>query len=346
MSLVNITAQEENSTLSCHLQYDTIDFKVQAALRSAIGLFSFACCGMVVFIIVLFKKYKFYTQRLILYLSIAAMIHAFSYTLTRINYSTPRPIEDRYCYFGGLINHYTAANEVLSVCCVTLSLVVRALCNRNTAKAEPVFVVVIFLLPASWFWVPIWLKGYGTIGGWCSIRILNTNCSPYRYEPWLQLGLRYIPLYTLMFVILVSIILVATRTAMEHMRRSSKWDPAAGVSMKENLKKEIQPLIWYPIIFLLLNIFLLINQIHEAIHSEVPPSVLIYLRILTSPLRGAFIAIAFALDSETRSRLRPAQCKAACLDWVGRETVEDFSLANSNFVESYFSVPYREANSL
>ena len=332
---------EENSTRTpCVADFNTVDFKVQAALRSLIGLFSSACCALVVVIVVLFKKYKFYTQRLILYLAIAAMIHAFSNTLTRVNYYSPRPIEDPYCNFGGLLNHYTAANEVLSVCFVTLNLVVKALFYRSTVKAEPLIVAAIFLLPASWYWVPVWLNAYGTAGGWCTIRTLNSDCTRYKYEPWLQLGLRYIPLYSLMLITLVSIVLVAMKTSMSSTKWAGRWDSVAMMS----LKKEIRSVIWYPIIFLLFNIFSLTNQIVRAATGQMPPSALIYLRILTSTFRGAFIALAFALDKETRKRLRLAQCKAACLEWLGRrETVEEYGLSDTQFVESFHSIHYRSA---
>ena len=342
MELDNITTQVEENATDCHLRYDTLHYKVQAALRAAIGLFSFVCCAMVVFIIVLFKKYKFYSQRLILYLSIAAMFHAFSYTLTRVNYSTPRPIDDRYCYFGGLFNHYTAMNSVLSIWCITFNLLVKTLCSRSTVKAEPVFVAIIFFLPLMWFWVPIWLKAYGTAGGWCTIKAFNADCTSYKYRSWLTFGMWYTPLYILMFVILVSMIFIAIRTARESGRWVGKWDPEM-VVRRQSLKREIRSLIWYPLIFLLLNTFSLISQIYSAVHSMTSSPVLVYLRIFTSTLRGAFIALAFALDSETRSRLRPAQCKAACLDWVGsREAIEEYDVSSSSFQESY--VPYHRAS--
>ena len=338
---------EENSTLaSCRLRFDKLDFKVQAAVRSIIGLFSAVCCALVIFIIVLFKKYTFYTQRLILYLAIAAMIHAFSFCLTRVNYSTPRPIEDNYCNFGALLNHYTAANEVLSVCFMTLNLVVKAVCNRSTVKAEPFIVVAIFLLPATWSWVPFVLEGgYGTVKGWCTIRTLNSDCTPYRYEAWLQFGLRYIPLYTLMLITVISIVLVGIRVNMGSRKWIGKWDTVDS-TLRQNLKREILLIIWYPIIFILFNIFSLINQIYTTVHpnpENLPAaySALIYLRILTTPLRGAFIALAFALDKETRKRLRLTQCRAACLEWVRKkETVENFALESTNFVESYYTTPY------
>ena len=340
MELENDTTSiGENNSEPCYIEIlETTDFKVQAALRATVGLFSFVCCATVVFIIILFKKYKFYTQRLILYLAITTTIHAFSYTLTRVNYYSPRPIEDPYCYFGGLMNHYTAANSVLSIWIITLDILTKTLCNRSTVKAEPVFFFVIFFLPVLWIWVPVYLKAYGTAGGWCSIRFLNSDCSLYEYRTWLRFGLWYIPLYILLFVILVSMVLVAIKTARQSGKWIGKYDPEVAVR-RQTLKKEIVSLIWYPLIFLLLNTFSLVDQIYDAANPMRPSATITYLRIFTSTLRGAFIALAYGLDSETRSRLRPVQCKAACMEWVRqRETVKDFSIRSSSFEESY--VPY------
>lgn len=347
MELENLTTsggENNTATAPCSLQmYDSTDYKVQAALRSSVGLVSFICCAAVVIIIVLFKKYKFYTQRLILYLAITTTLHAFSYTLTRVNYYTPREIEDRYCYFGGLLNHYTAANSVLSIWCITLDLLVKSLCNRSTVKAEPILVVVIFFLPMLWSWVPVYLKAYGTYGGWCSIRVFNADCSLFSYRTWLRFGLWYVPLYSLMFVILICTVLVAIRAARESRKWTGKYDPEI-VVQRQTLKKEIMSLFWYPLIFLLLNTFSLIDQIYDAINPMEPSNILIYLRIFTSTLRGAFIALAYSLDSETRGRLRPVQCKAACLEWVPgrRQTIEDYSIRSSSYEESY--VPYQSMN--
>lgn len=329
---------DANSSVPCHEMYDSTDYKIQAALRAAVGLFSFVCCASMVFIIILFKKYKFYTQRLILYLAVVTMIHAFSYTITRVNYYTPRPIEDPYCYFAGLLNHYTASMGLLSIWVITLNLLVKILCNRSTVKAESAFVLVIFLLPALWFWVPVWLRAYGTAGAWCSIRSLNADCTPYAYRTWLRFGLWYIPLYTLMAVIVICMILAAARAARESRRWVGKWDPEV-VVQSQTMKREIISLLWYPLIFLLLNTFSLIDQIYDAINPMNHSDIITYLRIFTSTARGAFIALAYGLDSETRSRLRLAQCKAACMEWMGRrEMVEDFTIRSSSFQES--CVPY------
>ena len=68
------------------------------------------------------------------------------------------------------------------------------------------------------------------------------------------------------------------------------------------MQKEVIPLLYYPIIFLLLNIFPFGNRIANAIHSEsfLP---LWILAAISLPFQGVVITLAFALDSETRRNL-------------------------------------------
>jgi len=166
---------------SCYEALDSIQYKIAAALRASVGLFSFFCCLGVVLVLVLYKKYKFFTQRLVLYLTIAALVHSISYTLARVNYYTPRPIEDPYCYFGGLLNHYTAAVELLNIWCITFNLFVNTIFNKRTEKLEVIYFLISYFLPVTWFWLPLWKGAYGTAGPWCGIRTVDANCNPFPF---------------------------------------------------------------------------------------------------------------------------------------------------------------------
>ena len=81
--------------------------------------------------------------------------------------------------------------------------------------------------------------------------------------------------------------------------------------MQEMQQKEIRPLIWYPLIYLVLNIFPLINRIHDSIDGDNPEVALWILHALFFPLTGVFIALVFILDHETFRRLRWRHLQAA-----------------------------------
>lgn len=310
-SLVN------DSSSNCSLRYDSTNFKIIAGLRAAVGFVSFLCCAGVIVIIVLFKKYSFFSQRLILNIAVAAMVHSLSYTTARVNYYTVREIDDPYCYFGGLFNHYTAAVELISIWFTTINIFSVGMFRRNISKFEPAYYVTTYALPLLWFWVPIWLGAYGTSGGWCGIKRLDADCRPFGPNTYIQFGIWFVPLYISTAVIIIMLIAVAVKFLRNIRQWHGRFDPLAEAA-KQALKNEIRPLIIYPILYLLLNTFSFVSQIYRALYPKSPSTVLPYLRVLTSPLRGAFIALVFALDKDTRARLNPAQCKTACILWLGR----------------------------
>lgn len=317
--LVNNASNETD----CQLAYDSTQYKILASVRTAIGLLSFMACFGVVLIILAFKKYRVFIQRLVLYLAITAMIHSISYCTTRVNYYTPRPILDNYCYFGGLFNHYTAAVELISIWCIMISIFVNAMFRRSTQKLEIVYLLATFFGPSLWFWVPIVLKSYGTSGGWCGIRFLNADCSRYEDGTIIQFGIWYIPLYISLIVIFLGMVIVGVKSVRDVVKWHGRFDPLSK-RMKQILRNEVKPLIWYPIIYLLFNSFSLISQIYQAVHPNEPSIVLTYFRVISSPLRGAVIALAYTLDRDTRRRLTPRHCRALCHDCRHGDKIEEY----------------------
>lgn len=188
-----VAGSGEEELLNCTLRFDSTNFKILAGLRAGAGFISFLCCIFVIFVIILFKKYKFFAQRLILNVAVASMVHAITYTTARVNYYTVRRIEDPYCFFGGLANHYTAAVELLSIWCVTINVFSVGMRGKNTARLEPLYVVATYALPLLWFWIPIWKDAYGTAGGWCGIKFVKEDCTPFTTGPYIVFGIWFIP---------------------------------------------------------------------------------------------------------------------------------------------------------
>lgn len=323
----------ENTTKECYLYFESTELKIQAAVRASIGLLSFLCCVGVIIVMVVFKKYRVFLQRLILYLAISAAIHSISYSLARVNFYTARPILDPYCYFGGFFNHYTSAVELISIWCITISLFFKAMFKKNTHKLELVYILATYLGPALWFWVPLWKQSYGTSAGWCGIRFLNEDCSRYTEGTAIAFGIWYIPLYISLTIIFIAMVIVAIKSVRDVYVWSGQYDPNEKKS-KETLRNEIRQLVWYPIIYLVLNSFSLVSQIYRAVHPNDPSGFLTYLRVITSPLRGAVIAIVFALDKDTRSRLTPTHCRARCHECYHGDKVEEYE-TTVGFSDSY-----------
>ena len=285
--------------------------KAVAALRSAVGVFSAVCCLGVIAIMILYRKYRVFTQRLVLNLAIAAFVHSLSYPFTRVNYYTDLQVVDAYCNFGSLLNFYSSWAELLALLCIVVHLFVGAILRRRTDKFEPAFWVATYALPILWSWIPYIHQSYGTSGPWCGFRVLNEDCSNFAFGKILQFTLWYIPLYTLLLVTCIVSVLVFVKVQRDVHRWAGLYDPETE-AYRKRIKTEIRPLLWFPVVYLVLNTFSFIDRVYNAARPNDPQVALTFLHVLTSPFRGAFIALVYALaDRTTRRRLNWGEIKVA-----------------------------------
>lgn len=325
-----------NNSNSCYLEFDTAEFKAVAAVRAFVGLISFIACLLVVGLLVLFKKYRFFAQRLILYLTLAALLHSLSYPFSRVNYYTPRQPNDPYCNFGGLFNHYTAMVELIAIWCISLSIFANAILRRRTNRLELLYIILPWTLPFTYIWIALWKRGYGTVGPFCGIRFLNNDCSRFAPGYWLLFGTWFLPLYTSLGLIFVMFVIVGLRMWRDARKWQGKYDPKT-MQKKAMMKNEIRPIIWYPIVYMALNMFSLISAIYNAAHPNNPQIALWFLQALISPVRGAFIAVVYALDKETRTHLKWIKIRAAFLDFFHTNRVREYSIPD---------IPYQSMDEL
>jgi len=294
------------------------------------GVFSALCCLAVVAMIIGFKKYTFFGQRLILYLAIASFFQSLSYSFARVNYYTPRPLFDDYCYFGGFINLYTSWVEVLAIACLTANVFMNAVLDRWPAGwLQYLYLAIMYLGPLVICWIPFLEHAYGTAPGWCDLRAVDEHCNNFEFGFILRFTIWYAPVYVVLFLCFIATLWAAISSH----RRTKIWYGIYNPHKKGSelrIKNEVKPLIWYPIIYSLLTVFSLANAIDIGISPKENTVVLWYLHVLTSPLRAAFIAVVYALDPETRSRLSPKKLYASCCSCRKQVVMEYDAIVNED----------------
>ena len=307
---------------NCLEPYNTAPYLAVAAVRAGVGAFSAVCCLAVIGFIFLHKRYRHFTQRLMLNLAISAFLHSFSYTIARVNYSSDLQLLDPYCYFGGFFNQYSAWVEVLALLWVVYYLFAAELLGRHaypTPTTQAIFWLGTYAVPLLWCWIPFIQHSYGTAGSWCGIRTLAEDCSSYRFGQVLQFILWYIPLYLL----LTATFFVALAVVLKMWRDGHRWAGLYDEETKAKRKRmttEIRPLLWFPFIYLALNTFSLIDRIYNnAAHPEDPVVELTYLHACTSPLRGAFVALVFTLAG---GKMQMSQVRGTILHCCNRQSVD------------------------
>ena len=302
-------------SLNCTAPFTRQAFAIVAGLSAVSAFISLVACCFIVFLIVLFKKWRYFSQHLVFYLAVAVILESVGVIIHRIDYNNERSaFYVGFCKFSAFVEHTTSWMEFNSIIAITVYIFVCAVFRRRTDRGEWVYVFFIFIFPILVFgWIPFTVNAFGRAGAWCWIISEDIfTCEDYLPGQVLQFVLWYIPLYVgLVILLCMYTIIIVKINCYDKRRWNRRYDDA--VYMK--LNKEIRSLLVYPLIYFIINVFLLINRIYGITpYSENPSLALWFLSGLTFPLKGGIIALAFTLDRNTRKRLKPAFFKAALKD--------------------------------
>ena len=309
-----------NDTI-CH--YSGTKYIVVGVLHSFSAAISFAASLLVITIIILFKKLRFFSQRLIFYLSLTVALYSLATAAVKTDYVVISPQTDRYCEWIAFASQYTQWSLLLAVSVITTDILVRILGGDNHPNqtsgfnVEFFYIVIIFIVPGLFNWLPFYWNLYGISGDWCWIRdrIPNSDGSKCVVDDKaraFQFGLWYGPLFVFCCLILVTYIAIVYLLRRQR-RRISIYNPEK-IQLLRNMRNEIYSIFWYPIVFMIINVFPLTNRIVSSITGE-PIFVLWVLHALISPLQGGFMSVVYALDPETRRSLTWSSIRGACIDF-------------------------------
>ena len=301
--------------------FDSPPYKIIAVVCSVIGLFSLLCSSTVVLVILCSKKYRVFHQRLTLLLAVATIAHSLIHAFGRVDFSAERELTTPYCKFIGFANLYTSWVELLAITSITLNLVILSIYEKQVDRIHLlVHVILVYLSPLLWVWIPFTVGGFGVRGPWCGIRVHGPSCEVFNAGVLMRFALWQIPLYVLflpLFIISSIVVFVKLKKRAEHWDGPGSDPEAIARRGRYKIFREIKPLLLFPIIYLLLKLPLLISQLYEAVEPFEPVIILWILEAIFSPLAGAMIAVMYGLDPQTRTKLRRCQLQSLFLSWCG-----------------------------
>ena len=312
---------------SC-IDYRTTQYIAIAAVNAALAGVSLLASVFVIGLILFFKKYLLFTQRLILYLCIAtALENLFVATQASVYFPVTKAYKV-YCIATGFFNLLTIWSEVFAYCCITIDLFLRAVVHREK-RIEWIYILIIFFVPFLFCWIPFIDLAYGEAGPWCWIRDQNEDdeCTAYVLGVVLRLVLWYGPLYPILLLTLIFYIIILVSVRQQTKKYEGKFDPI-NRKRQQLLRTEVYPLLVYPVLFLFFNIFALINRLYETIAEESNIG-LFWLQALLDPLRGGVIALIYTLDPETRRRLHWRNLKGELLNRFSRDEVMEYPMSKA-----------------
>lgn len=305
------------------VSYNTSEFIALAAVNSILGGVSLIACLMVIGLIFFLKKYLIFTQRLILYLTIAAALSSFGIVMQAATYFPDNNAYRVYCMVSAFFNQTTACSQLMAVCCITLDLFLTAVLQKKSRR-EWIFILVIFVLPLLFNWIPFIDSTYGEVGPWCWIRAVNANCTVHKFGLAMRIILWYGLLFPILAAVLVVYIIILVFSRHQVHKFQGKYDPDAQ-RQKQMMAEEIKPLLAYPIIFFFLHFFSLINQVYHIFNKE-PLTALYWLEAIVTPLDGGIFALVYFLDKETRERLHWRKLKGECIKFCWTGEVKEYQL--------------------
>lgn len=322
---------EESTNLTCHLT-DT-QYKVLIGIRSSIAIISFLACLFVIGLIVLFKKYLFRYQRMILYLDIVLMLYTINQAINSFSYDLAAHLLT-YCKILGFIDLYNGLSVVVAITCFTIDIFLKVSCQVNTnTKYEVVYVLLMFLSPLLVTWIPFYTNSYGFAGAWCWIKTFKdrTKCIRDSTAVALQFLLYYIPLFILFPILFLLLLITLCRLYRQRYNYDAQVDPQAP-QRRSALRKEIKLLLPYPFIVLLTKLVPLFTRVYRIFAADTDSQGVFALWILDAffiSIAGAVIAVLFSFTPGVREQLKWSQIRAAFRELIcwRRHRVREYTAA-------------------
>lgn len=263
--------------------------------RTIASCLSILGCLMVLFLIVVYRRWRHFTHRMIAYLMIPSIVLGCIYL-----YPHPLQDEEPLCQaLGYLINTCTFAQRLL-ILFIVIHLVIFTIYKERPKYIEHVFVCLTCVIPPAISIVPFIgdETHYGYAGDWCWIKAGPTKS----YNTLLRFVCLYLWIVIFLCGEMASIIFVITRVR-AHIQ--SLQANSVSVSTLQRYKKQTYPLILYPVVNLLLAVPTCGARLYDALRPDEPYFSLYLLHCAIYPLWGFCNAAMYFLNRETANQLHP-----------------------------------------
>ena len=296
------------NTSNCSFLFDNEQLLILGLTQGITAIISSIGCLFVFFVMVIFKKYIYPAQRLLIYLTISVFLVSISFIIRGFGYSLIR--NTQFCEATAFIGQYGGGCILASVTCIIIDIFVKSVLNK-TWELEPLYVISIFGIPAVLDWLPFINNTYGPTRGWCWIRDTNydMSCSPHIYGVVLQYVLWFIPSYTVTLMGGIAYIISLISLKRRNRTYTAILDPKR-LQLQKAAITEIKHYQWYPLMYLIVNLIPLLMRLINDINPDVYIFPLWVISGAVQGLQGGFVTVLFSIDSDTRKRLKWSHLKS------------------------------------
>ena len=269
--------------------------------RTTSAVLSILGCCLVLFIIIVYKKYRYFTQRMVLYLLLPSLVVAATSLYPYIS-------DDPSCQVVGYFFNFGILSQRLLLMCLIIHLLLFVLLQNRPACLETVFHVVVWIGSLGISAIPIFGSHYGPAGVWCWIKGSST------YENELRVGCFYLwMLGVVLFEIAGFVAIILKVRSQIHGVQGQGADVEA---KKQAYKKAIYPLLIYPLVDLLLALPVTANRIQNWLNPSEPIFWLYLCHSVVYPVWGFCNAMMYLLNRETLQQLHPSRLWNRITNWT------------------------------
>ena len=272
----SLSAASGNGSESCNNTFSKEQIDQILIALSSTGTASMLTCFTGVLIVMILKLYKKFAYRLATYQVLAALFFSFtlSLELMALHYDSKSVFSRRACEAVGFLTQYSTWVKLMFTACLTFHLFCLAVFFKNFQKLETVYIFVSVLSPLLHAWIPFINDSFGISGAWCWIRGWKNDCAKEKYTPGLieQFALWYGPFFLVALIDALAIILMVTvlmlRAFLEKRNSRSQSSEPLLVRKRDQKKealRQLMPLLIYPLLFLVLIVFAMVDRVYGAV---------------------------------------------------------------------------------
>ena len=313
-----------NETNQSCIEFASTNYKIVAAIRAASAVVSFVLCLIAIIINVASHKYVFHLHRMVLYYSIAGALTGITKALNRVDYFVENNDTKAFCTASGFMDQYASWANLLSAFAIGCTLFTEVLGRNSNSKCVHRFwLLLIFVFPLSFNWIPFIHLSYGQSAdwAWCTMRIILEDCSTFT----LALVFNYMVWGVPALLVALAVIVIYIASVVIVIRRRREWDlthdPLAG-EQKKKRTKEVASVIFLVLGFVFVNSLDLILRIIQLFGGKAFPLWVII--AICIPLIPGLFALIMTVDSDTcNTALRSFRSKSVIAEYPIQPALEE-----------------------
>jgi len=269
------------STAAEAISFDTC--KTLVVIRNFVACLSLFACIVIIGLSLLHRTYRDnWSERLVLWMTVSALLQPIPYLFGGMTQ------EAQSCQAQAFFITWLNWSLMLWVVSVSTSIFWAVIYKASTEQHETKYHVVCWGVGFVVALIPLFFDAYDHGGLWCWIGKRHTTL---RFVLW------YGPLLLAIVVLLIGNAYVLRKVRLAKKSWQGTYHPSIEKE-KEWMHNQIQSIKYYPLLYLVVSIFPMINRIQNALDPLHPIVALYVLQAIFAPAQGLFFAMYFVVGKE------------------------------------------------